>query len=220
MPNPDLLRLEKVRVTFDNVPVLHGVDVAFRRGQSVAITGPSGSGKTTLMMLCAGLLQPNDGRLVYDGTILPVHDEAAMTAWRRDNVGIVFQNFHLLPTYTALDNVSLPLEMAGHADPRAAAKHMLDQVGLSHRLDHTPAQLSGGEQQRVALARALARKPSLILADEPTGNLDQATGARVMDLLFAQTAAHGATLVLITHDPALAERCDRQIKLRDGVVHA
>lgn len=226
MKNPVLLRLDGVDVTLkaDNqdLSILHDISLDFFPGQSTAIVGPSGSGKTTLMMVCAGLQTPRKGELLFQGEPLPFKDENAMTAWRRDHIGIVFQNFHLLPTNTALENVMLPLELAEDEDPRRHATSFLEAVGLKHRLDHLPGQLSGGEQQRVALARALARRPKILLADEPTGNLDQATGQHVMELLFDQAEKNGITLILITHDEKLAARCNRIVTLHDGriVPHA
>lgn len=200
------------------LPILHDISLQFYAGESVALVGPSGSGKTTFMMVCAGLQAPQKGEVLFHGQALPFGDEAALTQWRQKNIGIVFQNFHLLPTNTALENVMLPLEISGHDNPHEEASILLRDVGLEHRLDHFPHQLSGGEQQRVALARALACKPALLLADEPTGNLDQATGQKVMDVLFAKARYYGMSLILITHDKILAQRCDRMVSLRDGRV--
>ena len=199
------------------LPILRGVSLEIAAGEAVGIVGPSGSGKTSLLMLLAGLERATGGTLSVAGQSLSTMDEDALARFRRDNVGIVFQAFHLIPTMTALENVAVPLEFAGRADAFDRAAEALGDVGLAHRLDHYPGQLSGGEQQRTALARAMAAQPSLILADEPTGNLDRATGAAVMDLLFA-SRDRGTTLVLITHDPALAERCDRQIRIEDGLI--
>jgi len=199
------------------LPILRGVSLDVAKGEAVGIVGPSGSGKTSLLMLLAGLERATGGTLSVAGENLAAMDEDALARFRRDNVGIVFQAFHLIPTMTALENVAVPLEFAGRADAFERAAEALGHVGLGHRLDHYPGQLSGGEQQRVALARAMAAQPSLILADEPTGNLDRTTGATVMDLLFA-LRDRGTTLVLITHDPALAERCDRQIRIEDGLI--
>jgi putative ABC transport system ATP-binding protein len=198
------------------VPVLRGVDLTIMAGEAVGIVGPSGSGKTSLLMLLAGLERPTAGRLLVAGRDLGSLDEDALARFRRDEVGIVFQAFHLIPTMTALENVAMPLEFAGNRDAFRLAAAALGEVGLAHRLEHYPGQLSGGEQQRVALARAVVAEPRLILADEPTGNLDRATGAVVMDLLFGLRARLGTTLLLITHDPALAERCERQVRMEDG----
>jgi putative ABC transport system ATP-binding protein len=198
------------------VQVLRGVDLTVEAGEAVGIVGPSGSGKTSLLMLLAGLERPTGGELTVAGRALARLDEDALARFRRDEVGIVFQAFHLIPTMTALENVAVPLEFAGRRDAFDRAAAALKEVGLGHRLEHYPGQLSGGEQQRVALARAVVAEPRLILADEPTGNLDRATGSVVMDLLFGLRARMGTTLLLITHDPALAERCGRQVRIEDG----
>jgi putative ABC transport system ATP-binding protein len=198
------------------VHVLRGVDLTVAAGEAVGIVGPSGSGKTSLLMLLAGLERPTGGKLSVAGRDLGGLDEDALARFRRDEVGIVFQAFHLIPTMTALENVAVPLEFAGRRDAFERAAVALKEVGLGHRLEHYPGQLSGGEQQRVALARAVVAEPRLILADEPTGNLDRTTGAAVMDLLFDLRARMGTTLLLITHDPALAERCERQLRIEDG----
>ena len=198
------------------VQVLRGVDLVVAAGEAVGIVGPSGSGKTSLLMLLAGLERPTGGQLSVAGRDLGALDEDALARFRRDEVGIVFQAFHLIPTMTALENVAVPLEFAGRRDAFERAEAALKEVGLGHRLDHYPGQLSGGEQQRVALARAVVAEPRLILADEPTGNLDRTTGAVVMDLLFGLRARFGTTLLLITHDPSLAERCERQVRIEDG----
>ena len=198
------------------VQVLRGVDLKVDTGEAVGIVGPSGSGKTSLLMLLAGLERPTGGELSVAGRALGALDEDALARFRREEVGIVFQSFHLIPTMTALENVAVPLEFAGRRDAFERAEASLKEVGLGHRLTHYPGQLSGGEQQRVALARAVVAEPRLILADEPTGNLDRATGATVMDLLFGLRARLGTTLLLITHDPALAERCGRQVRMEDG----
>jgi putative ABC transport system ATP-binding protein len=186
----------------------------------VGIVGPSGSGKTSLLMLLAGLETPSAGRLAVAGRDMGALDEDALARFRRDEVGIVFQAFHLVPTMTAQENVAMPLEFAGRRDAFDLAAAALKEVGLGHRLDHYPGQMSGGEQQRTALARAVVAEPRLILADEPTGNLDRATGTMVMDLLFGLRARLGTTLLLITHDPALAERCGRQVRMEDGRIVA
>jgi putative ABC transport system ATP-binding protein len=200
------------------VNILRGVALDIHKGEAVALVGPSGSGKTSLLMLLAGLERATGGSIRLDGREITGLNEDALARMRRQSVGIVFQAFHLIPTMTALENVSVPLELAGRADAIARATESLTAVGLSHRLTHLPGQLSGGEQQRVALARAFAPEPLLLLADEPTGNLDHATGESVMDLLFALRARTGTTLLLITHDPRLASRCDRLSHMEDGLV--
>ena len=200
------------------VNILRGVDLDIAAGEAVGIVGPSGSGKTSLLMVLAGLEQASGGSVFLAGHQLAGKSEDALARLRRDTVGIVFQSFHLLPTMTALENVAVPLELAGAADAMGRAAECLVSVGLGHRLTHLPGQLSGGEQQRVALARAFAPRPRLLLADEPTGNLDQATGAAVMDLLFRLREDSGTTLLLITHDPAVAGRCGRLVRIADGRV--
>lgn len=214
----NMIALSNVRLTLQSqagrVNILRGVDLAAAAGERLAIMGPSGAGKTSLLMLLAGLERASSGTVRVAGRELTVLDEDALAAFRRENVGIVFQGFHLVPAMTALENAALSLEFAGRADAFDRAGEALATVGLSDRLHHYPAELSGGEQQRVALARALAPGPRLLLADEPTGNLDSETGARVMDLLFS--LARGTTLVLVTHDPVLAGHCDRVARLRDG----
>jgi len=198
------------------VNILRGIDLDVAAGEAVGIVGPSGSGKTSLLMALAGLERASDGAVVVAGQTVTAMDEDALARLRRDTIGIVFQAFHLIPTMTALENVAVPLELAGAHDAADRARSALAAVGLEHRLTHLPGQLSGGEQQRVALARAFAPRPRLLLADEPTGNLDQATGDAVMDLLFQLRAETGATLMLITHDAHLAARCSRRIHLADG----
>ena len=200
------------------VNILHDVRLHIAAGETVSLVGPSGSGKTSLLLLIAGLEQASAGRIAVAGQDLTDMSEDALALLRRDRIGIVFQNFHLIPTMNAAENVAVPLELAGAADAFARAETALRSVGLGHRLTHYPAQLSGGEQQRVALARALAPRPALLLADEPTGNLDLETGAKIIDLLFAQAQAIDATLLLITHDPALAARCSRQLHMADGQI--
>ena len=185
-------------------------------GEAVAIVGPSGSGKTSLLALLAGLERPTDGTITIDGRDLGGLSEDRMARFRGENIGIVFQNFHLVPTMTALENVAAPLELAGRRDALTVARARLADVGLTERLSHYPAQLSGGEQQRVAIARALSREPKLLIADEPTGNLDEATGTKIIELLFSLRRNARGTLVLVTHDPSLAERCDRVMSLRAG----
>jgi putative ABC transport system ATP-binding protein len=200
------------------VTVLDGVSLDVARGECVAVTGPSGSGKSTLLGLVAGLDTPTSGAVMVDGVDLGTLDEDALARFRRDRIGFVFQSYHLIPTLTAVENVAIPLELAGVSDARGRAARLLDEIGLGARGHHYPVQLSGGEQQRVALARAMAREPVLLLADEPTGNLDSATGAAIIDLLLGLNRERASTLVLVTHDPALAARADRQIALRDGCV--
>ena len=198
------------------VEVLRGIDLTVPQGQTLALLGPSGSGKSSLMAVLSGLERASGGSLHVAGQDFAALSEDELAAARRGRIGVVLQAFHLLPTMTALENVMTPLELAGMPDAQARAEAELAGVGLGARLHHYPAQLSGGEQQRVAIARALAPRPVLVFADEPTGNLDAGTGASVMDLLFARRAEAGATLVVITHDPALAERCERVITLADG----
>lgn len=198
------------------VDVLRGIDLAVPQGQTLALLGPSGSGKSSLMAVLSGLERAGGGSLTVAGENFAALDEDGLATARRGRIGIVLQAFHLLPTMTALENVMTPLELAGIADPALRAEAELAAVGLGHRLNHYPAQLSGGEQQRVAIARALAPRPALVFADEPTGNLDHATGTQIVDLLFARRAETGATLVIITHDPELARRCQRVVTLADG----
>ncbi|WP_267382287.1 MULTISPECIES: ATP-binding cassette domain-containing protein [unclassified Sphingomonas] len=202
------------------VDILRGIDLRVASGESVALLGPSGSGKSSLMAVLAGLERPSGGSIAVAGLDFGALDEDRLAVARRGRIGIVLQAFHLLPTMTALENVAVPLELAGQSDAFARAEAELATVGLGHRTRHYPAQLSGGEQQRVAIARALVARPPLIFADEPTGNLDTATGAAIMDLLFARHAASGATLFIITHDPVLAARCARVIQLADGHIVA
>ena len=200
------------------VEILRGVDLDIGQGESVAILGPSGSGKSSLMAVLAGLEQASSGTVTVNGMEFSGLGEDELAQARRGRIGIVLQAFHLLPTMTALENVAVPLELAGRSDAFEAASRELEAVGLGHRLSHYPAQLSGGEQQRVAIARAMAPGPAILFADEPTGNLDAATGAAVIDLLFQRQSATGPTLVIITHDPALAERCDRTVRMADGLL--
>jgi putative ABC transport system ATP-binding protein len=202
------------------VDILRGIDLEIARGDSVGIVGPSGSGKTTLLMAIAGLERISSGTIRVAGQELANLDEDALAIFRRDNVGIVFQSFHLIATMTALENVAVPLEFRGLDDAFERARAELQRVGLGHRLDHYPGQLSGGEQQRVAIARAVAAGAAMVMADEPTGNLDQQTGQEIMDLLFALPRDQGSTLLLVTHDRALADACDRVIEIRDGRITA
>ena len=196
--------------------ILHQASLSVAAGESVAIVGASGSGKSTLLAILAGLDPASSGEVWLDGQALSALDEDQRALLRRDRVGFVFQNFQLMPQFTALENVMLPLELAGRSDARAAASAMLQRVGLGHRLDHYPRHLSGGEQQRVALARAFVVRPTLLFADEPTGNLDPATGRQVIELLFQLNAEAGTALVLVTHDTALASRCSAIYRLNDG----
>ena len=200
----------------ETLTILSGLELQIQAGESVAIVGASGSGKTTLLSLLAGLDTPTEGSIRLAGETLEDKNEDQRAALRAGRVGFVFQSFQLLSGFTALENVMLPAELAGRHDARARAVAALESVGLGARLGHYPQQLSGGEQQRVALARAFAAEPQILFADEPTGNLDTGTGARIIDLLFAMNQQHGATLVLVTHDAALAARCGRQLTLRDG----
>jgi putative ABC transport system ATP-binding protein len=202
------------------VHILKDIDLNIGRGEAIGMVGPSGSGKSTLLMVMAGLERPDTGTVVVAGEILTALDENALARFRGRNVGIVFQSFHLIPTMTALENVAVPLELAGVADAQERAAAELAAVGLAERRHHYPAQLSGGEQQRVALARALAPNPAILIADEPTGNLDETTGAEIIDLMFAGHTERGTTLVLVTHDSLLARRCDRVVRMRSGRVEA
>jgi putative ABC transport system ATP-binding protein len=223
-PNRPAILLEDVHVTLPSragpVSILRGLDLSVPRGESIAVVGRSGSGKSTLLMVIAGLERATQGRVEVVGADLNRLDEDGLARLRAANIGIVFQSFHLVPTMTALENVALPVEFLDRADAFGRARAALAEVGLAHRESHFPGQLSGGEQQRVALARALSPKPSLILADEPTGNLDLTTGAQVMDLLFDLKERTGATLLLITHDPSLTKRCDHMVSLADGRIVA
>jgi len=198
------------------VEILRGIDLSVAAGESVALLGPSGSGKSSLMAVLAGLERASGGTIHVAGTDFTTLDEDGLARARRGRIGIVLQAFHLLPTMTALENVAVPLELAGHTDPFGRAAKELEAVGLGHRLTHYPAQLSGGEQQRVAIARAMAGEPAILFADEPTGNLDTATGHSIVDLLFSRGKELGATLLVITHDPELAEHCDRVLVMHDG----
>lgn len=198
------------------VDILHGITMDVHKGETLGLVGPSGSGKSSLLMLMGGLERATGGRITALGQDLTNMTEDQLARFRRDHMGVVFQSFHLIPTMTALENVATPLELAGHKDAFARARAELEAVGLASRADHYPSQMSGGEQQRVALARASAPRPDILLADEPTGNLDGTNGAAIIELLFGLRDKHGATLVLVTHSNELAARCDRVIHLRDG----
>lgn len=215
-----VIELKNVSLTLgrgaSSVHVLKGVDLEVAAGERAGIVGPSGSGKSTLLMVIAGLENVDAGLVHIAGEALVGRSEDEIAAFRGRNIGIVFQSFHLIPNMTALENVAVPLELASHEDPFARAAAELEAVGLKDRVTHYPGELSGGEQQRVAIARALAPHPKILIADEPTGNLDQTTGRQIADLLFAEAAERGMTLLLVTHDPALAKRCDRQIAMRSG----
>ncbi len=219
-----ILALDGARLTLAGnagpVEILRGITLTVEQGETVGLIGPSGSGKSSLLMLMGGLERATGGRVTALGQDLGAMDEDALARFRRGRMGVVFQSFHLIPTMTALENVAVPLEIAGARDAFDRAEAELRAVGLGHRLDHYPAQMSGGEQQRVALARAAAPRPAILLADEPTGNLDGANGAAIMDLLFGLRDRHGATLVLVTHATDLAARCDRVVRLIDGQVAA
>jgi putative ABC transport system ATP-binding protein len=215
-----MISLKDVRLTLPSragpVEILRGADLAVQAGEAIGIVGPSGSGKTTLLMVIAGLERVSSGDISVNGTVLNGQSEDDLAAFRRDTVGIVFQSFHLIPTMTALENVAIPLEFKGRPDAMDVARSGLERVGLGHRLTHYPGQLSGGEQQRVAIARALASGARIILADEPTGNLDQDTGEQIMRLLFSLREQDNVTLLLVTHDRGLATRCNRIAEVRDG----
>ena len=220
---PDtILSLTDARLTLAGnagpVDILRGITLTVTRGETVGLVGPSGSGKSSLLMLMGGLERATGGSVMALGHDLTAMGEDALARFRRGNMGVVFQSFHLIPTMTALENVALPMELAGTRDAYARATAELQAVGLGPRINHYPAQMSGGEQQRVALARAAAPRPAILLADEPTGNLDGVNGQAIMDLLFGLRDRHGATLVLVTHAPELAARCDRVIRLADGLV--
>lgn len=217
-----VLNLKDTRLTLAGnagpVEILKGISLTVQPGETVGLIGPSGSGKSSLLMLMGGLERATGGSIHALGHDLTAMNEDALARFRRNTMGVVFQSFHLIPTMTALENVAVPLELAGHADAFARAEAELESVGLGPRMNHYPSQMSGGEQQRVALARAAAPRPAILLADEPTGNLDGANGQTIMDLLFGLRDKHGATLVLVTHAPDLAARCDRTIRLMDGRV--
>jgi putative ABC transport system ATP-binding protein len=215
-----MIRLRGIELTLASsagpVHILRGVDLDVAAGTSLSVVGPSGSGKSSLLAIIGGIERPTGGTVEVAGTDLATLDEDGLALFRRRRVGVLFQSFHLIPTMTALENVALPLELAGRRDAFPRARDGLAEVGLGQRFEHYPAQLSGGEQQRVALARALANEPELLLADEPTGNLDRSTGRQIAELIFAARERHGATLFLITHDPALASLCDETRRMSDG----
>jgi len=219
-PGSDAIRIKNVNLALGSgaarVHILKDISLTVAPGEAVGLVGPSGSGKSTLLMVMAGLERPDAGDVVVDGTPFKELNEDGLARFRGRNVGIVFQSFHLIPTMTALENVAVPLELAGVDDAHERAAQELAAVGLDERIHHYPAQLSGGEQQRVALARALAPNPAILIADEPTGNLDETTGLEIIELLFAGHEQRGTTLVLVTHDAALAARCDRVVRLRSG----
>jgi putative ABC transport system ATP-binding protein len=221
-PSDEILALTDARLTLAGnagpVEILKGITLSIQKGETVGLVGPSGSGKSSLLMLMGGLERATGGKVLALGQDLTTMDEDALARFRRGNMGVVFQSFHLIPTMTALENVALPLELAGVADAFPRAEAELAAVGLGSRMHHYPSQMSGGEQQRVALARAAAPRPAILLADEPTGNLDGVNGQAIMDLLFGLRDRHGATLVLVTHAPELAGRCDRVIRLADGLL--
>ncbi|MFD1697635.1 ABC transporter ATP-binding protein [Roseibium aestuarii] len=200
------------------VHILKGVDLEIARGTAVGLVGPSGSGKSTLLMVMAGLERADKGTIRVAGQDLQPLNEDALARFRGRNIGIVFQSFHLIPNMTALENVAVPLELAGHPAAFAKARKELEAVGLAHRLDHYPSQMSGGEQQRVAVARALVVEPEILIADEPTGNLDESTGRQIIELMFAAQRERGMTLVIVTHDLSLARQCDRVIRVRSGEI--
>jgi len=219
-----MISLNNVHLTYNaagrSISVLAGASLDVAQGESVAIIGPSGSGKTSLLFVLTGLETPDKGAVLFDGIELHAQSNDARADLRRDRIGIVFQNFHLIPSLTARENVALPLDIAGADNARDRAAGLLERVGLAHRIDHYPNAMSGGERQRVALARALIHQPALMVADEPTGNLDNQTGEAVADLLFELNQENDATLILVTHDPVLAARCQRQVRLHEGQLQA
>lgn len=219
-----MISIENVHLSYTagdtSVPVLNGASMHVESGQSVAIVGPSGSGKTSLLLVLTGLEKPDSGTVVFNDKPLHTLSNDACADIRRHSIGIVFQGFHLIPSLTARENVALPLDISGVANARQQAAELMERVGLAHRLDHYPNAMSGGERQRVAIARALIHQPALIVADEPTGNLDNQTGNAVADLLFELNKENEATLLLVTHDPDLASRCQRQVRLHEGTLQA
>ena len=222
--NNTLIQMKNVKLELGSkagkVDILKGISLGIYSDTSVAITGPSGAGKSTLMMVIGGLEAVTSGSIIIGDENFSLMNEDALAKFRRDNIGIVFQAFRLIPTMTALENVSIPLELSNDPNSNEKAKHALDLVGLSKRMSHYPDQLSGGEQQRVAIARAFITNPTVLLADEPTGNLDQETGTKIIDLLFNLQSCHKTTLILVTHDRSLAERCDRIIDIADGQIQS
>ncbi len=222
MTNSAAIILKDVHLTLGEgagrVHILKGIDLDIDKGTSVGLVGPSGSGKSTLLMVMAGLERADEGSVAVVGSELGPLSEDQLAAFRGRNVGIIFQSFHLVPNMTALENVAVPLELAGNSAAFDKAKAELEAVGLGHRLHHYPAQMSGGEQQRVAVARALVVEPAILIADEPTGNLDDSTGEQIVDLMFTAQRDRGTTLVLVTHDQSLAEKCDRMIRVRSGEI--
>ncbi len=221
--NDHLMSLKDIHITLgegaSKVHVLKGISLDVNQAETIAIVGPSGSGKSTLLMLMAGLENADSGSITMNETELTTLSEDQLAQFRGKHIGIIFQSFHLMPSMTALENVALPLELLGIKDAENIAKDMLDKVGLSHRLSHYPTQLSGGEQQRVAIARAIAPKPDLLIADEPTGNLDADTGNQIMDLLFNLNKDYNTTLILVTHDENLANKAGRKIAMRNGIIN-
>ncbi|MBB44851.1 MAG: hypothetical protein CMM43_01940 [Rhodospirillaceae bacterium] len=224
MRNNPLIQMKNVKLELGSkagkVDILKGISLGIYSDTSVAITGPSGAGKSTLMMVIGGLETVTSGSIIIGDENFSLMNEDALAKFRRDNIGIVFQAFRLIPTMTALENISIPLELSNDPNSNEKAKHALDLVGLSKRMSHYPDQLSGGEQQRVAIARAFITNPTVLLADEPTGNLDQETGTKIIDLLFNLQSCHKTTLILVTHDRSLAERCDRIIDIADGQIQS
>ncbi|MES0883783.1 ABC transporter ATP-binding protein [Roseibium sp. SCP14] len=222
MTNSPAITLKNVHLTLGEgagrVHILKGIDLDIEKGTSVGLVGPSGSGKSTLLMVMAGLERADEGSVEVAGSQLGPLSEDQLARFRGRNVGIIFQSFHLVPNMTALENVAVPLELAGDPSAFEKAKAELEAVGLGHRMHHYPAQMSGGEQQRVAVARALVVEPQILIADEPTGNLDESTGAQIVELMFSAQRDRKTTLVLVTHDPSLAEKCDRMIRMRSGEV--
>jgi putative ABC transport system ATP-binding protein len=221
-PDGSAIHLDQVHLSLGRdaarVHILKGISLEVARGEAIGLIGPSGSGKSTLLMTLAGLERADSGKVIIDGQDLSALDEDGLATFRGRRIGIVFQSFHLIPTMTAIENVAVPLELAGVPDAFDRARSELEGVGLGQRLRHYPAQLSGGEQQRVALARALAPEPAILVADEPTGNLDETTGGSIVELMFRLKDRKGATLVLVTHDLSLARRCDRMVRIRSGVI--
>ncbi len=222
MTSPEIISLKNIHLTLMSdagpVNILRGINLQIQEGETVGIVGPSGSGKSTLMSIIGGLETPTEGTVNVCGTDFNPLNEDELARFRRDNIGIVFQSFHLVPTMTALENVAIPLELAGHQDAFDIARQKLTEVGLSGREGHYPTQLSGGEQQRVALARAVISEPRILLADEPTGNLDGSTGDVIIQKMFELHDSHNTTMVLITHDESLASKCDRTVRIEDGQI--